>query len=374
MKKGYIKLIFIEMILLFSTFFNKLIYTSNILTILFLLLVLVASIFLIGFEKDKHLNRVDVIQKVTIYSFYYYVFTYFIGLFSGFLKNSYNLSLLSIVKNVIPYLCIFVLIELIRYVIVSKANRNKFIIIFCSVLFAFIDFILNHGNYNFNTFSSTLRLISLYFIPSLSKSFFLTYLCGNFGYKPCLVYRMCMELLIFILPIFPALGDYVRSILLLLIPIMFYFALNRTIINKRKKLLNDNRWLFFNRLIFYGCTVILVYFTSGIFKYYALAIGSASMSPNIEIGDVVIVKKIKSKDLKDLKIGDVLVYKHGNMTIVHRIVAINEKNDWFIINTKGDNNESADGYDIVADDIIGVANVKISYVGLPVVWLNKTFK
>ena len=97
------------------------------------------------------------------------------------------------------------------------------------------------------------------------------------------------------------------------------------------------------------------------------------MSPNVNLGDVVIVEKVPLKSLNTLKKGDILVYKHDDKTIVHRIVAISKINNKYIFRTKGDHNESSDNYDISEKDVIGKVDVKISYIGYPVVWINKLF-
>ena len=77
------------------------------------------------------------------------------------------------------------------------------------------------------------------------------------------------------------------------------------------------------------------------------------------------------KELNKIKINDVLVYKHDNKVIVHRIIKILDINKKKYYYTKGDNNESPDGYPIEVKDIIGIGVSKIPYVGLPAVELNK---
>ena len=114
----------------------------------------------------------------------------------------------------------------------------------------------------------------------------------------------------------------------------------------------------------------MVYFTSGYFHYYAIAVASGSMEPKIHKGDIVIVEKI-DKNYSSIKEGQVLVYKYNNVVIVHRIVKIVENNGKYYFYTKGDANASADNYEIPEQNVIGITNVYIPYVGLPTVWLNE---
>ena len=374
MKLGYIKLFIIEFIIFISLLFNKFIYGNTMYTIMFLLSLFIGLVFFVGYEKDKYLYKTDIIQNIAILCIIYYICAYILGLFIGFLKNSYNLQFLSILNNSIPYLLIITLIELIRYVIISKGKEKKYIVFIITFLITIMDVIMNHGNYGFSSLLSSFHLISIYVLPAITKNILLTYLTYNYGYKPSIFYRIIMEIPLFLIPIFPDFGNYLLSIIRLLFPALIYYKTNNMLIKKEKLLINSKN----NRLVFNSILVIImfiiVYFTCGLFRYYAIAIGSKSMTPNINLGDVVIVEKIKQNNLNTLKEGDVLVYRHDDRTIVHRIVAISKYNNKFIVRTKGDHNVSNDGYDIASEDIIGKVNLKISYIGYPVVWIKQIFK
>lgn len=72
---------------------------------------------------------------------------------------------------------------------------------------------------------------------------------------------------------------------------------------------------------------------ANIFGYSFFEVATGSMSPTIEVGDVVI-----TKITKDVKKNDVIVYKDGESIITHRLI---EKNEEEII-TRGDANNSED--------------------------------
>ena len=115
----------------------------------------------------------------------------------------------------------------------------------------------------------------------------------------------------------------------------------------------------------------MISLTSGIFKFYVLAIGSESMEPRINKGDVVVVEKLNEKEIRKLKEGEVLVYKHNDMVVVHRIVKIIHNDDNYYFRTKGDNNSSEDMWTIDERAVIGEAVLKIPYIGIPTVWLSE---
>ena len=93
------------------------------------------------------------------------------------------------------------------------------------------------------------------------------------------------------------------------------------------------------------------------------------MTPNIYKGDVVIVDQ--KTDLNRLKIGDIIAHNYDGRVIVHRLVDKERVgNEWYFY-TKGDANNCKDAYIIYEDMVVGVVEYKISYLGLPTVWINE---
>ena len=109
--------------------------------------------------------------------------------------------------------------------------------------------------------------------------------------------------------------------------------------------------------------------TPSFFGIKMYVIISGSMQPELNIGDVVIVKNI---DKDELKVEDVISFRKGQSVVTHRISEIVTVEGETQYRTKGDNNNSADAYDIDQSLVIGVAKFKIPYIGLPSVWLSET--
>ncbi len=99
-------------------------------------------------------------------------------------------------------------------------------------------------------------------------------------------------------------------------------------------------------------TIINVHKTPSFLGIKTYVIVSGSMKPNINIGDVVVVKNIKNKE--DLKVGDVISFRKGQSVITHRITNIQyDENQTIKITTKGDNNNIEDNGEVSYDDIEG---------------------
>lgn len=90
------------------------------------------------------------------------------------------------------------------------------------------------------------------------------------------------------------------------------------------------------------------------FGYGAAIVMSGSMSPALEVGDLVIVKEVSEDStvrLIDLKSGDVVIYEDGGSFVIHRILEKKESERTLI--TKGDYNNSPDA-PVSFDQVKGV--------------------
>ena len=102
---------------------------------------------------------------------------------------------------------------------------------------------------------------------------------------------------------------------------------------------------------------ILVLFSfSKVLGYSYFRVETNSMKDIFMAGDVIIVKKIQ---LKKIKNNDIITFRRPNtsVTVTHRVVEKDEENKW--IKTKGDNNQSSDGEEIYEENIIGIYVGKI---------------
>ena len=75
-----------------------------------------------------------------------------------------------------------------------------------------------------------------------------------------------------------------------------------------------------------------------------------SMEPTFSDGDVVLSRRYETYQ-GDINVGDIIIYKHDNDYVVHRVYEINSDGT---ITTKGDAFESVDNYTTNVDDIVGI--------------------
>ncbi len=106
--------------------------------------------------------------------------------------------------------------------------------------------------------------------------------------------------------------------------------------------------------------------------YSIMSVLTGSMEPNYNVGDIVIIKKTNTDELK---VKDVITFYSNDpdmqdQIVTHRINDITEENGQRLFETKGDNNEIADIEKISENDIIGKVRFRIPYVGKATTFLQ----
>lgn len=376
MKKGFNKILILEIILLIFLLFNSFVFKiANMYVISGIMLpFLILMIVLNGFEKDNYRYKKDVLLNIIIFLLMYYFITYFLGLFSGFVKSSYSLSFINIIKNTFPVIALILISELMRYVLFNKTKRNLPCLIIGCLLFVMVDVNTMVHIYDVKTALGITKMICLVVFPSITKNIFLTYLTMKVGYKNGIIYRLITELSTYLLPIFPNFGEYINVLLKTVLPIAIMARLNNMFNYYSVRKIKDSRYnnrklVLYSVITFALLTIVLL--TSGLFTYQALTIGSGSMSPAIEKGDVIILKAMKNEEARKIKKGDVLVYNHDNKIIVHRVIKKSNNGETISFKTKGDYNNAKDSWTVKQEDVIGIVKFRIRWVGMPTVALNE---
>lgn len=103
-----------------------------------------------------------------------------------------------------------------------------------------------------------------------------------------------------------------------------------------------------------------------VFGFSVLQVTSGSMEPEIPVGGIVIVRKVKPDSLK---VGDVISFYSNDVDIsgkvnTHRIIEIKQSESGEkIFRTKGDSNEYADTAAVFEIDLVGKMIMNLGSVG-----------
>lgn len=95
-----------------------------------------------------------------------------------------------------------------------------------------------------------------------------------------------------------------------------------------------------------------------------MVVSSESMVPTLNVGDIILVRGV---DPRQVTMGTIIIFhspSNYEMAIVHRVIQIDNVGGELLFRTKGDHNPGPDGWQVPAENLIGVYVAKIPYVGL----------
>lgn len=372
MKRGNIRILIFDILLIVFVLLNSFIgnILKNYTTIIFLGLVIFVFFKGFGLEKDKNFYTKSTILDITIVYLVSFILFYIFGIFIGFYRNDNYFTIGGIKNFIFPITVITILKEFLRYNVVKKSEKSKLLLIFTTITFIFLDLIGILPYADYNTKSGIFDLVAISLFPIISNNVVATYIAYMTGYKPNILWLLVAKLYVYVLPIIPNTGEYILAVIQMIFPFIILFILKEKFDKDNLEIeVYKQKNYFVPLLISSFLIIVMVYFTCGYFKYYAIAVASGSMEPNISKGDVVIVEKIDNK--KNIEIGSVIAYKYNGVIVVHRLVKKEIHKDTYYYYSQGDANNDIDGYIIYEKDIIGIVKVKIPFVGFPTVWLSE---
>lgn len=352
--------------------------SSYLFCILSVLIPFIIITLIYGYERKKRRFMYELIFYIFSYSLLFVIITYLIGIYTGFTQNVYKLNLSNLINNIIPYLVLILISELFRYEISRKGSGSPLSYVLITIILIAIDLTLFLKTYNLDNGDEQIKYICAILLPSIFKNIILMYFTKQGGFVPSFIYRIILDLRLVVIPISPNFGLYFDCTINCILPVLILGLTEINLKKYRDKELDkhnikDNftyKYLLFFIIIFTALGINLL--SSGVLKYGMMSIGSGSMTPKINKGDAVVYEKLGSHELK---VGEILVFRKEKKVVVHRIIEIVDlNNNEKIYYTKGDANESPDGYPIEKKDILGFVKFRVRYIGIPSVILGESIK
>ncbi len=337
---------------------------------IFIIIFLLSFIFF-KFRKDKTYARIQVTITMLLIGIVQIVLYLLTGFLEGFSKNAISMSFNRFLTVILPIILILVVIELLRYMISVKFEKNNLIRILSITMFVLFDVTLFGSNVNFNSLDSVLEFLGITFFPSLVSNIVFDDMVVKYGYKPILVYRLLTTLCYYMLPIVPNMYILFRAIARIVIPLIFYFILSYMYDRVTfQEALKVKPKISISSIIILILVIIMAGLISCEFRYGILTIGSGSMTGTLNKGDIAFFEKFNGQELE---MGDIIIFKRGKRNIVHRITQVGLFNDEYVYITKGDKNKVEDNGYVYQKDIQGIVHYRIKYIGYPSIWIRNLF-
>ncbi len=373
MKKGYKRLILFSAllmtILLVNTFVYKIFSSYGIILFLMILIPIFDVFFVI--EKDHHRYLNDILFEILMYVISFFLLYYLLGFVVGLVKIPNYYTFEGLKNFILPITLYCTLREILRYNMLCKTEGSRISVLVVLALFIFLDMTNSFYYASLTSKYEILKFVSLTLLPVFAKNASYSYVSVKMGYRPVILFDLIFSLYPYLIPILPNPNEYLTAIISLLVPILFAFRLLHFFDKREDHFLPSNYYKkrFKSSLLPIGIILMIVYFYSGYFRFYAVAIASGSMEPKIKKGDVVIVDQKYS--YKELEEGEIIAFRKDDVILVHRIAKKMKLDNSYIYYTKGDANSHMDTFIIYPDMVIGKIRYKLSYIGYPTVWFSE---
>lgn len=303
----------------------------------------------------------------------YIIINIIAGYLLGFGKSPYQFTPKAIMLNLFMFSAV-VGREFVRdYILKSFTAHKKVIVVALTILMTFIS-ISSISWTQIVDFKSGVIFISEILLPQLGENILATTLVYFGGPWASVIYMSITRGITFFVPILPNLNWLAKASIGFGIPVVctvffnnYYLRLTKIIKDCKN---NDENVLLW--VMAMAMSVALIWFVAGVFPLYPSAVATGSMIPEIQPGDVVIMRKISDVDqAEQLSVGDVIQFKRSDILITHRIVAMekSQKEEMLII-TKGDNNSGIDSVPVGLEDLRGTLLKVIPKIGWPTLLLK----
>ena len=318
-------------------------------------------------KRASHsINKKEVLLLSTIIGVIYGVLVQMTGIFFGFYRNPYFVNSQLILTTILPLTIIIISTEVIRSTLLDQKNSYVSVITFISCLIAEVLAFSNiAGITSVNRF---MDLVGLTLFPAISANILYHYSSRRFGAIPNIAFRLITTLYIYFIPTETAMSDALMVCTKIFLPIIVLFLLSALYEKKKKKAIRKGSKLGWaaNALTF-TFIISIAMLVSCQFRFGALVIATESMTGEINKGDVIIYEQYDDQQIKE---GQVIVFEEQQNRIVHRVTKIENIKGETRYYTKGDANEVIDAGYRTESDIIGLTDLKLSYLGYPTLFLH----
>lgn len=322
-------------------------------------------------KNTKYKKTVDF--NMIILTIIYFILYFSSGYLKGFAYNPFSNTIKGLLLNVWSFGVIIIVKEYIRYFAVNNLGKNNIVlkVFLISLLLVLPEIDTVNITNHFSNGLSLFKYFIQYLVPQITISMFLSYVSYYSGFLMPLVYRLFPLVMQLVLPMLPKLNWLYLSLLNTIIPFFGFLWINYRI-QKDSRILPKKeikKMRLTNSIIPLFILVFVLVFGLGILPYRPVVIASNSMLPKFGVGDIVLIKDVKTDEIK---IGDILQYQMDNYTVIHRVEEIkHNKNGEIYFIMKGDNNKNIDLYPVYSGQVLGKAKLNIKYLGYPTIWINR---
>ena len=200
---------------------------------------------------------------------------------------------------------------------------------------------------------SSLAFVNSTLLPSLAENLLASLLALLAGPAASIAYRGVLQAFWTFSPVLPDLSWSLLGFIGTTLPIIGLVAVWKFYASQtqRARARQSNGGLRAGWIATAMLSVAIVWFSVGLFPIHPALVGSGSMSPTLDVGDIALIAKTSGSTIK---IGDVIEFRTPEKVhIIHRVVALQEQGGTKVLITKGDANSTPDSAPVLFENVVG---------------------
>jgi len=269
----------------------------------------------------------------------------FTGIFTSFGKSPYQTTPLFILINTTFFMSAIIGAELSRAYLVKTGSRRYSTLTLGLTALLYAAILIPLARYETLSLSSPLQLTEFLgstFLPLLAESLLASYIAYIAGAIPAIAYFGILQGFQWLSPILPNPSWSIKALVGVMVPTIGFLTIQQSTMPQMMK--KHGRQIRVKKPIL-GWTIVAticvlaVWGSTGLLGFRPSVIGSGSMSPTMNVGDITISV---STPPEAIKIGDIIQYQTADAQITHRVISTytSAGSRWFI--TQGDANNASD--------------------------------
>ncbi len=328
---------------------------------------LAAVYILIKKHSALSIQKRQVLWVLPAFGFLGIILLYMLGLRLGYYRTAVNAQ--TFLYSVLPFTLIIISSELVRARLLMQNDRVVNILTACS--FIICDIAMQYDVSPAVSFTQFVNFFGRIVFPCAASGILYGHVSKRHGSLPVILYRLLITLYSILIPFYPAISTSLVAFIKIVFPIaamlfvgMLYERRKESFSRKKARI---QTCLSATLVVLMAAAMMLI---SCQFKYALLVVATESMTGSIDKGDAVIYEEYNGQNIVE---GQVLVFEKDESVYIHRVVKIEKINGQVRYTTKGDANDGNDNGFITRENIIGLTDITIKYVGHPTLWMRQMF-
>jgi len=294
------------------------------------------------------------------------------GLFCGFGKSPYSFTPQGIFINLIFVGSALVAMELSRAYIINSFSKRHTILILALIALLFTMFGFSPARFmGLGEPLATVTFLGGDGIPLLAENLLACFLAFLGGPIPAIAYRGVLEAFEWFCPILPDLSWGIKALVGTIVPAVGFLAVQSLSSGQLRIARRERRVRGGSSIVGWtvaGIVVLaLLWFSLGLLPFYPSAVAGGSMSPALNLGDMVIASKVSPDVIRE---GDIIEFRQGEVMVIHRVIEVQETEGSKFFITKGDANRVADMDPVSPKQVKGRVMLNVPKLG----WVTLFFR